>query len=153
VHVALPPLAARGEDVLLLAEHFLERFRREGAPRGLSADAERALLAYPWPGNVRELANCIERALVLARADRITPDDLPEKIREYRRSQPAPASPESLELVALDEIERRHILRVLSAVRGNKSKAAQVLGLDRKTLYRRLERYGEVGEEAARTGT
>jgi two-component system response regulator HydG len=148
VHIALPRLAARGDDVLVLAQHFLKRFHRAGAGLGLCADAERALLSYPWPGNVRELQNCIERAVVLARSDRITRDDLPEKVRAYRPEQHGPAAVDPLELVALEEVERRYILRVLDAVHGNKSKAAQVLGLDRKTLYRRLERYAAVGSEA-----
>jgi two-component system, NtrC family, response regulator AtoC len=148
VHIALPRLAARGDDVIVLAQHFLQRFAPSGQALGLCADVERALLAYPWPGNVRELQNCIERAVVLARSDRITQDDLPEKVRGYRPPPPAPAAPEPLELVALEEVERRYILRVLDAVHGNKSKAAQVLGLDRKTLYRRLERYAAAGAEA-----
>jgi len=148
VHVALPRLHARGDDVLLLAAHFSRRFARAGAGLALSADAERVLLDYPWPGNVRELQNCIERAVVLARTDRITRDDLPEKVRSYRPEPPAPAAAAPLELVALEEVERRYILRVLDAVHGNKSKAAQVLGLDRKTLYRRLERYAATGDES-----
>ena len=148
VHIALPRLSARGEDVLVLAAHFLKRFARERAGLGLSADAERALLGYPWPGNVRELQNCIERAVVLARSDCITREDLPEKVRAYRHEQPAPIAAAPLELVALEEVERRYILRVLDAVHGNKSKAAQVLGLDRKTLYRRLERYAASSSES-----
>jgi len=152
IHIALPRLAARGDDVLVLARHFLARFARDkrGEPLGLTPDAERSLSAYPWPGNVRELANCIERALVLARGRSVTVDDLPDKVREYRQVQVRAAGVESNELVALEEIERRYILRVLEAVHGNKSRAAQVLGLDRKTLYRRLERYGAIsdGEQA-----
>ena len=132
----------------MLAAFFSKRFARGGAGLPLSADAERALLGYPWPGNVRELQNCIERAVVLARSDCITRDDLPEKVRAYRPEQPPPAAAVApLELVALEEVERRYILRVLDAVHGNKSKAAQVLGLDRKTLYRRLERYAATGDE------
>lgn len=146
VHIALPRLSARGDDVLVLAQHFLARFARDGKALGLSADAERALLTYPWPGNVRELANCVERAVVLARADRITRDDLPEKIRAFRPEQVATNGVAPVELLALEEVERRYILRVLDAVHGNKSKAAQVLGLDRKTLYRRLERYAASSE-------
>jgi two-component system response regulator HydG len=148
VHIALPRLQARGDDVLVLAQHFLKRFAPGGAGPGLSADAERALLGYPWPGNVRELRNCIERAVVLARSGCITRDDLPEKVRAYRPELPAPAAVAPLELVALEEVERRYILRVLDAVHGNKSKAAQVLGLDRKTLYRRLERYAASSDQS-----
>jgi two-component system, NtrC family, response regulator AtoC len=144
IHITLPRLAVRGDDVLVLARHFLGRFGRDKSADalGLSADAERLLAAYPWPGNVRELANCMERAVVLARGRSIAADDLPEKIREYRPGQVQGAGVEGTELVALEEIERRYILRVLDAMHGNKSRAAQVLGLDRKTLYRRLERYG-----------
>jgi two-component system, NtrC family, response regulator AtoC len=150
IHIALPRLAARGDDILLLAQHFLTRFGRDrGEPLGLSPEAQRLLQAYPWPGNVRELANCIERAIVLARGRAVAAEDLPEKIREYRPSPALAAALEPVELVALEEIERRYILRVLEAVHGNKSRAAQVLGLDRKTLYRRLERYGSASEEHA----
>jgi two-component system, NtrC family, response regulator AtoC len=148
IHIALPRLSARGDDVLLLAQHFLTRFGSDrDEPLGLSPEAERLLQAYPWPGNVRELANCIERAMVLARGRTVAAEDLPEKIREYRSNPMLVAAQEPLELVALEEIERRYILRVLEAVHGNKSRAAQVLGLDRKTLYRRLERYGSASEE------
>ena len=110
---------------------------------GLSPQAAERLLAYAWPGNVRELENCIERAIALAQHDQILPDDLPEKIRDYRRSHVLVASDDPAELVPLEEVERRYILRVLEAVGGNKSQAAQVLGLGRKTLYRKLEEYGE----------
>jgi two-component system response regulator AtoC len=146
IHIGLPRLALRGDDVLLLARHFLVRFGRDKSSQalGLSSDAERLISSYPWPGNVRELANCMERAVALARGQSITADDLPEKIREFRHGPPHPAGVEPSELVALEEIERRYILRVLDAMHGNKSRTAQVLGLDRKTLYRRLERYGAI---------
>lgn len=146
IHIGLPRLALRGDDVLVLARHFLTRFGRDrsAGALGLSADAERLLSAYPWPGNVRELANCMERAVVLARGRSIAAEDLPEKIREFRQSQMQAVGMDTPELVALEEIERRYILRVLDAMHGNKSRAAQVLGLDRKTLYRRLERYGAI---------
>jgi DNA-binding NtrC family response regulator len=154
IHITMPRLAARGDDVLVLARHFLTRFGRDkgGEPLGLTPDAERSLSAYAWPGNVRELANCIERAVVLARGRSVTVDDLPEKVRDYRQVQPRATGFETNELVALEEIERRYILRVLEAVHGNKSRAAQVLGLDRKTLYRRLERYGAVSEAVHSNG-
>jgi DNA-binding NtrC family response regulator len=153
IHIALPRLAARGDDVLVLARHFLARFGKErgGELLSLTSDAERSLAAYPWPGNVRELGNCIERALVLARGRCVTVEDLPEKVRDFRQGQVRAAGVEASELVALEEIERRYILRVLEAVHGNKSRAAQVLGLDRKTLYRRLERYGALAVEAEPT--
>jgi two-component system response regulator HydG len=146
IHIGLPRLALRGDDVLILARHFLARLgpHQSGQALGLSADAERLLSAYSWPGNVRELASCMERALVLARGRSVAAEDLPEKIREFRPGPMHAAGAETSELVALEEIERRYILRVLDAMHGNKSRAAQVLGLDRKTLYRRLERYGAI---------
>lgn len=144
IHVTLPPLRNRGSDVTLLARHFLQRFTTRGQNElcGLSEAAEQRLLAYPWPGNVRELANCMERAAVLARGISVEVGDLPEKVRDFRPDPRPLASKESPDLVPLEEIERRHILRVFDAMHGNKSQAAHVLGLDRKTLYRRLERYG-----------
>jgi two-component system response regulator HydG len=145
IHVPLPPLRARGGDILLIAQRFVNEYaaRSGKAVTGLSPQAAERLLAYAWPGNVRELENCIERAIALAQHDKILPDDLPEKIRDYRRSHVLVASDDPAELVPLEEVERRYILRVLEAVGGNKSQAAQVLGLGRKTLYRKLEEYGE----------
>ncbi|WP_437732780.1 sigma-54-dependent transcriptional regulator [Sorangium sp. So ce1335] len=144
VHVDLPPLRSRGADVLLLAQHFLEHFAtvKERPIKGLSAPAAEKLMAYAWPGNVRELQNCVERAVALARYDQITVDDLPEKIRTYRRSHVLVSSDDPTELVPMEEVERRYILRVLEVVGGNKSQAAQILGFDRATLYRKLDRYG-----------
>ncbi len=101
------------------------------------------LMAYNWPGNVRELENCMEHAVALARFDQITVEDLPEKIRAYRAERFVVAANDPTEIVTMDELERRYILRVLSLVGGNKSRAAQVLGFDRRTLYRKLERYGD----------
>jgi two-component system response regulator AtoC len=143
IQLTLPPLRARGGDVLLLARHFLRRFSPRGRPElTLSSEAERKLLDYPWPGNVRELANCMERAAVLARGTNVGLGDLPEKVRAYKALEGLPEGPQQEQLVPLEEVERRYILRVVEAVHGNKSQAAHVLGLDRKTLYRRLERYG-----------
>jgi two-component system response regulator AtoC len=144
IHIDLPPLRARGNDILLLAQHFLEHFAARSGRQvsGLAASTAEKLLAYDWPGNVRELQNCIERAVALARFDKITVEDLPEKIRAHRSSHVIVAGSDPSELVSMDEVERRYILRVLDAVGGNKTLAAQVLGFDRKTLYRKLERYG-----------
>ena len=93
---------------------------------------------------MRELQNCVERAVALTRFDQLMVDDLPEKIREYRGTQLVLPTENPAELISLDELERRYMLRVLRTVNGNKTLAAQVLGLDRRTLYRRLERYGEM---------
>ena len=145
VHLELPPLRARGGDVLLLAQHFMERFAAQHTKpvRGIAEKAAELLLGYHWPGNVRELSNVMERAVALARFDRIGPDDLPARIADARKSGTSLlVSDDPTELVPLEEIERRYILRVVKALGGNKSLAAQVLNLDRRTLYRKLERYG-----------
>jgi len=144
IHVELPPLRARGADVLLLATHYLEHFAAQSQKdvRSLDAEAAEKLSSYAWPGNVRELANCMERAVALTRNESIGVTDLPEKIRSYRTSHVLVAATDPTELVPMEEVEKRYILRVLEAVGGNKTLAAQVLGLDRKTLYRKLDRYG-----------
>jgi len=144
IHVELPPLRARGADVILLATHYLEHFAAQSQKdvRSLDAEAAEKLSAYAWPGNVRELANCMERAVALTRNESIGVADLPEKIRSYRTSHVLVAATDPTELVPMEEVEKRYILRVLEAVGGNKTLAAQVLGLDRKTLYRKLDRYG-----------
>lgn len=143
VHVSVPPLRARGRDVLLLAQSFMERaaLRSGREVRGLAESAARKLLAYEWPGNVRELENCIERGVALTRFREITAEDLPDKIRCFEQKGTDDDTLEN-ELPSMEELERRHILRVLEAVRGNKTRAAQILGLDRRTLYRKAERYG-----------
>jgi two-component system response regulator HydG len=140
VHVALPPLRARGRDVLQLAQLFLERCAAQAnkGVRGISANAAEKLMAYEWPGNVRELRNVMERAVALTSYDTISVEDLPEKIRTHEESHIIVAGQDPSELVTLDEVERRYIARVMQAAGGNKSVAAQILGLDRKTLYRKL---------------
>ncbi|MBI2390592.1 MAG: sigma-54-dependent Fis family transcriptional regulator [Deltaproteobacteria bacterium] len=144
IRVALPPLRARAADVLLLAQHFLARnaARMGKAVAGISPAAAAKLLSYAWPGNVRELQNCIERAVALTQFERIAVEDLPETIRNYTRSHVIVASDDPEELVSMEEVERRYVLRVLEATGGNKKAAAQILGFDRRTLYRKLERYG-----------
>jgi two-component system response regulator HydG len=144
IHLELPPLRARGGDVLALAQHFVSKTaeREKKNILGVSPAAAQKLVAYAWPGNVRELQNCIEHAVALARYDQITPEDLPEKIRAYKSAHVLVAGDDASELVPMEEVERRYILRVLEAVAGNKTAAARVLGIERKTLYRKLERYG-----------
>ena len=145
VRVHVPPLRARGNDILLLAQHFLRRYQN-GTQRvvGIKSSAADKLLSYPWPGNVRELQNCIERAVALAQFDHVGVDDLPDRVREFKGSRIAIESSDPAELLPMEEIERRYILRVLEAVGGNKTLAAQVLGFDRRTLYRKLERCRDV---------
>jgi two-component system response regulator HydG len=143
VQINLPPLRARGGDILLLSQHFLDRSTARSGKRiaGLSPRAAERLLAYSWPGNVRELQNCIERAVALTACDSLHVDDLPDRVKSYKPTELLVASLDPSELVPLDEIERRYILRVLEVLGSNKALAAQILGVDRRTLYRKLERY------------
>ena len=143
IQIDLPPLRERGTDILLLARHFVEQFaiRANKQIAGISNSAAEKLLNYSWPGNVRELRNTIERAVVLTGYEKISVDDLPEKIRDYKASRFLLESDTASELVPVQEVERRYILHVLKTVGGNKTVAAKVLGLDRKTLYRKLEQY------------
>jgi DNA-binding NtrC family response regulator len=140
LRIEVPPLRARGSDVLLLAQHFLrECAERSGkAVVGLSHGAAEKLLQYAWPGNVRELANCIERAVALTGHEQILAEDLPGRIRADARGHVLVASDDPSELVPLEIVEQRYIARVMESVGGNKTLAARILGLDRKTLYRKL---------------
>jgi two-component system response regulator HydG len=144
VHIHMPPLRQRDNDVLLLAQTFLQRCQAKGPVRvvGLKSAAAERLTAYPWPGNVRELQNCIERALALSQFDHIGIDDLPERIRNFNSSRIPLESGDPLTIVPMDEVERRYINKVLEALGGNKASAARLLGMDRRTLYRKLERWG-----------
>jgi two-component system response regulator HydG len=144
INVALPPLRSRAGDVLPLAQHYLSTFAaRAGKPiKSIAPAAAEKLAAYAWPGNVRELQNCIERAVALARFEQIVVDDLPDKIRDYRAAHVLVAGDDPAELVTMEEVERRYVARVLEAAHGNKAAAARILGFERKTLYRKLERWG-----------
>lgn len=148
VHAEIPPLRSRGNDILLLAQMFVARFaeRHKKTVSGFTAEVAQKLLAYRWPGNVRELQNSLERAVALARFEQLTVEDLPPKIRDYQPSYLVIGSAESQDdLVSLEEVERRYIARVMEIVGGNKVQATKVLGIDRSTLYRKLERYGLAG--------
>jgi two-component system response regulator HydG len=143
VQIHVPPLRARGNDVLLLAEHFVCSFAaRAGKPViGIDPEAQRKLLAFDWPGNVRQLENAMERAVALTRSERVQVEDLPERVVQFDRTN-RPAEDVDLEhLLTLDQIERRQIERVIRQYHGNKTRAAKALGIDRRTLYRKLERY------------
>jgi two-component system response regulator HydG len=152
VRIDVPPLRARGNDVLLLAQRFLVRFAAQSGreARGMSPAVAKRLLAHAWPGNVRELQNCIERAVAVSRGEEITLEDLPDTIVDHQE-QSAPelfgvdmtAAPTSIP--TMEEVERRYIRHVLTAVRGNKTLAAQCLGFDRRTLYRKLDRVEGAG--------
>jgi two-component system response regulator HydG len=147
IRLELPPLRTRLADILPLAQHFMRRFA-DAAGKEVSsispAVAER-LLSYSWPGNVRELQNCMERGVALARFSELSLDDIPERVRLHRSSDVVVSSQDPSELLRIEEVERRYILHVLDAVAGNKTAAARILGIERKTLYRKLEHFGERG--------
>jgi len=149
IGLELPPLRVRGNDVLLLAQRFLEHFAARSGKRvvGLSAAAAQRLVAYAWPGNVRELQNCIERAVALTAYEQLTVEDLPERIRDYRAPSNLSQGSDLSELVSLEEMERRYIQRVLDVVGGSRTLASRILGLDRKTLYRKLGRRNAGAED------
>ena len=146
IHIHLPPLRERAEDVLPLAEHFLGRAsgRANKPVEGFKESAKKILLAYNWPGNVRELENVVERAVALCEGTIVTAEDLPPAMRD-RKNQDRLTSA-LMQGLTLDQLEREYIQRVLEAEGGNKTRAAQRLGLDRKTLYRKLEEYAASGE-------
>lgn len=138
----LPPLRDRREDIPLLAESFLQRgatLRGEELKR-LSDEAAEAMLAYSWPGNVRELENALERAVILTLGNTIAVSALPERVTE-RRTEPL-VSERVTANPTLDVIEKAYILWVLQSEQGNKTRAAEVLGIDPSTLHRKLARFG-----------
>ncbi|TVR53614.1 MAG: sigma-54-dependent Fis family transcriptional regulator [Gemmatimonadales bacterium] len=142
INLKLPALRDRREDIPLLAKFFLERTAEgEKGPRELSEEALEALLAYDWPGNVRELENALERAAVLAaKKGEIPAEALPDRVREKPQVQLVSADPPPNP--PMEIIERAYIEWVLNAEGGNKSRAAEVLGIDPSTLYRKIARYG-----------
>jgi two-component system response regulator HydG len=141
--IRLPPLCERREDIPLLAVHFLEIYKKRSNKNitGLTEKALARLRRYDWPGNVRELENAIERAVIIAQGPMITVDDLPDNVRGAESETDAKKSFEVEIGVTMDEIEKRAILETLSYTRGDKSRTAQILGIGRKTLYRKLQQY------------
>jgi DNA-binding NtrC family response regulator len=144
IRVDLPPLRERGMDVVHLATHFLrEVCGRDGrAVPLIPPEVAQKLLAYPWPGNVRELENCMERLVALTSTQTLSVADLPEAIRMHERERFTVQVDAAEEVVTLDQLEKRYVLRVLQLVKDNRSRAAIMLGIDRRTLYRRLEGWG-----------
>ena len=142
IQLDLPPLRERGNDILLLALNFIQQLskRFNKSVVGLSQPAAAALLAYHWPGNVRELRNVIERAVALALHDQLTPEDFPAQICQPAETTPQPVSfIEAGNILPLEQMERRYIQQVLDQLDGNRTLAARLLGVDRKTLYRKLK--------------
>ena len=140
IELDLPPLRSRGNDILLLANHFMNSLAQKAQKNlvAISEEVSAKLLNYRWPGNVRELKNTVERAVALAREDRITLTELPQNIVEYKESTSAFWPKELSSLKTLTEVEQDYIDYVLEAMNGNRTRAAKVLGIDRKTLYRKL---------------
>ncbi len=151
IPVRLPPLRQRADDVPMLVEHFLERFRGSNGPKHVARCALDALMRYDWPGNVRELENLIERAVILSESDTISLEDLPEAVLQGpgRRGTFTIDTP----TMTLEELEREYILKVLHHTQWQKKRASEILGINASTLYRKLLSYGitdgpvEKGEE------
>ena len=143
IAVELPSLRDRRDDLVLLIDHFFQELAADGgnASKALSSDALDAVMVYDWPGNVLELQNALEHAVVLSKGSLIEPTALPERITRRRR-EPLVAERSSPN-PSLDVIERAYIMWVLQAEGGNKTRAAEVLGIDPSTLYRKLSRYEE----------
>ncbi|HEY2389493.1 MAG TPA: sigma-54 dependent transcriptional regulator [Candidatus Binatia bacterium] len=143
IPIALVPLRERREDILPLARHFLHRHTEQsGRQVELAAEAEAALVAHGWRGNVRELENAIERGVVLARGDVITPEDL---LLDESPAPAAPAGGEGTLQATLDQATAARIRSALEAAHGQRTEAARTLGIDRTTLYRLMKRYGLTG--------
>jgi two-component system response regulator HydG len=139
----LPPLRQRRDDIPLLIDAFLGRSAEQagGIMKRLSPEALEAMMEYNWPGNVRELENALERAFILSKGDMVDVSVLPQRITE-RRSEPLITDRTPTSNPTLDVVERAYILWVLQSEGGNKSRAAERLGIDPSTLYRKLSRYG-----------
>jgi two-component system response regulator HydG len=148
VKIVLPAHRERQSDVLELAQHFLDKLaaRAGRPPLALSAAVAEKLVAYDWPGNVRELENCAERAVALARSSEMSVADLPAKIGAYQPQRFVVAADEVTDVVSLAEVEQRYVLRALALMGGNRTRTASALGLDRRTLQRKLDRWGVAGD-------
>lgn len=134
--IFIPPLRERKSDILPLAEYFIQKYARTmGKPvKKISSAAQEILLAYPWPGNVRELENAIERAMVVGKHSEIMREDLPLHLNGLESK--------NLDLLKLEDLEKQHIEKILTDTKGNISRAANLLGIDRVTLYNKIKKYG-----------
>ncbi|MDE2058136.1 MAG: sigma-54-dependent Fis family transcriptional regulator [candidate division NC10 bacterium] len=141
VIITLPPLRDRREDIPMLAYHFIQKFAIMNQKRvvGISPEALMVLQQADWPGNIRELEHTVESAVIMTSHEIIMPDDLPVALR---KSAPVATTLEFPNLVTLEELEKRYLIRILNETRGNKTQAAKILGIDRRTLYRMAERFG-----------
>ena len=132
--IVIPPLRERPEDMLALANYFLQNLPHTDAPTALSKDAEDILASYPWPGNIRELKAVIGKCALLTDAEVIQPDDLPAHMKARHYESPHKSK-------TLEDMEKEHIINVLAETEGNQTKASEILGINRKTLYKKIHRY------------
>ncbi len=147
IPIVLPPLRDRRDDIPLLVDHFLRRYDADyeagNLARAVSEDAMQMLIEYDWPGNVRELENVIERAVILREGEVLAPADLPEKI-SGQRVRPADLGLHAPSGVTLEELERRYMVQVLAETGWHKKRAAEILGINPSTLYRKIKAFGLV---------
>ncbi|MGA9537631.1 MAG: sigma-54 dependent transcriptional regulator [Desulfobacterales bacterium] len=132
--ITIPPLRKRPEDILPLTRHFLSIRANDSPTKRISPEAAEILISYPWPGNIRELKSAVNKVDILADSEIITKDHLPTHFA-MQKSVPSPSSK------TLEDIEKEHIMRVLAETDGNQSQAANVLGINRKTLYKKIKKY------------
>lgn len=148
MQLQIPPLRERSGDIPLLAQHFVEKCRSRLGRRvkGLSAAAAAKMSSYHWPGNIRELQNTIERAVILADGETITPDDIflstLEDPQDVALTYEPSTGTNGVQEISIEELEKQHILNILDKYEWNKTQAAQTLGIERSTLDRKLKRYG-----------
>jgi len=144
VTLPIPPLRERREDILLLADHFLKKYAEKNKRliKGFAPRTTDFLMRYSWPGNVRELENAVERAVILARGDMITPEDLPDSIRGSNPEDEPAAPPSFHRGKSLKEMEKEMILQTLEDTDGNRTRTAEILGISRRTLQMKLKEYG-----------
>jgi DNA-binding NtrC family response regulator len=143
IPITLPDLKARAEDIPVLATHFLTKYGQEADPPidGISKEALRLLLEYDWPGNVRELENVIERAVILGHGPQILPEDLPAHLHTKQTPVPHYTKAVGAHRPTLEELERDYIATILRETRWHQMQAAHILGIDRRTLYRKIRTY------------
>jgi two-component system response regulator HydG len=139
----MPPLRERREDIPPLADHFLAVYREKNRKplKGISGKALDLLVRYDWPGNIRELENCIERAVIMAKEEMITPVDFPPQIQKLSGEKETGgfAIPYG---ISLEAMERELIVKTLAETGGNRTRASEILGINRRTLQNKLKEYG-----------